>query len=194
MRTHREYYYRWRHRFCLRHVCSNFNQELKNKALKEMAWIAGLPRQPWKFERCMEQIKAINENSYNCLARIPAKQWTLAYDEGGARFGQRTTNLVESFNGVLKGCRNFPVTGLTEFIWYKLVSYFSERRYEPEKWADNMFTPIIQARLDKLQHRSGRHNVTMFDRDSGEFEILTGHRNYPTGPKGGNRQVYRMQH
>lgn len=154
-----------------------------------MVWNAGSQRQPWKFDRCMEKIKEININAYNWLLKIPVKQWTLAHDKDGARFGQRTTNLVESFNGVLKGCRCFPVTGLAEFIWYKLVSYFSERRYEPDGWAQNMFTPVIQARIDKLQKRSGRHGVTMFDRETGEFEILTGYRNWPTGSKGGNRQV-----
>jgi hypothetical protein len=176
----------------LRHICSNFNKEFKNAELKEMVWRAGSQRQLWKFDQAMEEIKKKNENAYKWLRKIPEKKWALAHDEGGARFGQRTTNLVECFNGVMKGARSLPVTSLAEFTWYKLVSYFSERRYEPEKWAQIIFTPRMQARLEKLQERSGRHGVTMFDRDSGEFEILTGYYNTSEGPKGGNRQVHHV--
>jgi hypothetical protein len=81
----------------------------------------------------MEEIKKKNENAYKWLRKISEKKWALAHDEGGARFGQRSTNMVECFNGVMKGARSLPVTSLAEFTWYKLVSYFSERRYEPEK-------------------------------------------------------------
>ena len=45
------------HRYCLRHVVSNFNDKFKNKVLKELAYKARSQHQPWKHERCMEELK-----------------------------------------------------------------------------------------------------------------------------------------
>ena len=47
-----QYFYNWRHRYCLRHICSNFNTKFKNKTLKRMVWNAGIQAQLWKFNKC----------------------------------------------------------------------------------------------------------------------------------------------
>ena len=103
--------------------------------------------------------------------KISLEKWTLTYDEGGARYGQMTTNLSESFNGVLKGIRSFPIAGLAESVWYKLVGYFARRREKPSEWGGSAFTPTILARLNKVEKHSGGHTVTMFDRETGHFDI-----------------------
>ena len=46
--------------------------------------------------------------------------WTQSHD-GGRRFGVMTTNILECFNGVLKGARGLPIATLVEFTWNKLV-------------------------------------------------------------------------
>lgn len=53
------------------------------------------------------------------------KKWTVAHDEG-CRWGLRTTNHVEAFNGVLKGARNTLITASVELIFYCLVKYFDK--------------------------------------------------------------------
>eukprot|EP00261_Vitis_vinifera_P040633 XP_019081876.1 PREDICTED: uncharacterized protein LOC109124285 [Vitis vinifera] len=45
------------HRYCLRHVVSNFNDKFKNKVLNELAYRAGCQHQPQKYERYMEELK-----------------------------------------------------------------------------------------------------------------------------------------
>ncbi|KAL0307459.1 UNVERIFIED_CONTAM: hypothetical protein Sangu_3029400 [Sesamum angustifolium] len=45
------------HRYCLRHVCSNFNSTIKNVVLKDLCWQAGLEYQLRKFNRIMDEIK-----------------------------------------------------------------------------------------------------------------------------------------
>ena len=89
---------------------------------------AGTQAQMWKFNKWMEDIKRLNVRAYEWLHKISLEKWTLTYDEGGARYGQMTTNLLESFNGVLKGIRSFPIIGLAKSVWYKLVGYFARRR------------------------------------------------------------------
>ena len=39
-----------------------------------------------------------------------------------------TTNLSKCFNGVLKGARSLPITTMVKFTFYKVNSYFDERR------------------------------------------------------------------
>ncbi|KAK4391644.1 hypothetical protein Sango_1942200 [Sesamum angolense] len=45
------------HRYCLRHVCSNFNSIIKNVVLNDLCWQAGSEYQLRKFNRIMEEIK-----------------------------------------------------------------------------------------------------------------------------------------
>uniref|UniRef100_A0A2N9G5E1 MULE transposase domain-containing protein n=1 Tax=Fagus sylvatica TaxID=28930 RepID=A0A2N9G5E1_FAGSY len=61
------------------------------------------------------------------LDEIAVEQWTYSHD-GGHRYGAMTTNLSECFNGVLKGARSLPITALVKFTFFKLVSYFDDRR------------------------------------------------------------------
>ena len=54
-------------------------------------------------------------------------KWTLAYDEGGFRYGIMTTNSSESFNHVFKGVRSLPMSGIIEFSFHKCNEYFVKR-------------------------------------------------------------------
>ncbi|XP_075507458.1 uncharacterized protein LOC142544283 [Primulina tabacum] len=45
------------HRFCLRHVCSNFNAKFKDVHLKDLCWATGTQNQICKFYAIMEAIK-----------------------------------------------------------------------------------------------------------------------------------------
>ena len=55
--------------------------------------------------------------------------WTQSHD-GRRRFGAMTTNILECFNGVLKGARVLPIAAMIEFTWSKLVEYFHDRHKE----------------------------------------------------------------
>ena len=39
-----------------------------------------------------------------------------------------TTNLSECFNGALKGARSLPITAMVQYTFYKVSSYFDDRR------------------------------------------------------------------
>ncbi|XP_073139059.1 uncharacterized protein [Henckelia pumila] len=70
------------HRFCLRHVCSNFNNRFKNIHLKDLCWEAGAQHQIIKFNATMEAIKSKNVVAFNYLSNIPKEKWTFAHDGG----------------------------------------------------------------------------------------------------------------
>jgi hypothetical protein len=60
------------------------------------------------------------------VIREPEK-WSRAYDDGGRRYEFQTSNMAESFNGVLKGIRAIPVNVIVSFIFYRLVAWFNDR-------------------------------------------------------------------
>ncbi|KAL0376571.1 UNVERIFIED_CONTAM: hypothetical protein Scaly_0774700 [Sesamum calycinum] len=103
------------HRYCLRHVCSNFNSTIKNVVLKDLCWQAGSEYQLRKFNRIMDEIKKQDVKAFAYLDQINKEKWTASHD-GGWRCGILTTNMSECINGVLKGARRLPVSALVELL------------------------------------------------------------------------------
>ncbi|KAL0385778.1 UNVERIFIED_CONTAM: hypothetical protein Sradi_2972100 [Sesamum radiatum] len=113
------------HRYCLRHVCSNFNTHYKNVILKDLCWRAGSEYQIRKFNRIMEEIKSQNIVAFQFLDKINKEKWTASHD-GGWRTGILTTNMPECINGVLKGARRLPLTAIVEITLVRTVNYFCD--------------------------------------------------------------------
>ncbi|KAL0294852.1 UNVERIFIED_CONTAM: hypothetical protein Scaly_3114700 [Sesamum calycinum] len=90
------------HRYCLRHVCSNFNSSIKNVVLKGLCWQAGSEYQLRKFNHIMEEIKKQDVKAFAYLDQINKEKWTASHD-GGWRCGILTTNMSECINGVEGG-------------------------------------------------------------------------------------------
>ena len=130
------------HRYCLRHVASNFNTHFDNPTLKALALKAGYATHEAKFESIMQTIKEAEINllrgvdptdrriarymPYTYLMSEDVDKWTQSHD-GGRHYGPMTTTISECFNGVLKGARGLPIVAMVEFTWFKLVAYFHDR-------------------------------------------------------------------
>ncbi|KAL0440900.1 UNVERIFIED_CONTAM: hypothetical protein Sradi_0028900 [Sesamum radiatum] len=65
------------HRYCLRHVCSNFNSTIKNVVLKDLCWQAGSKYQLRKFNRIMDEIKKQDVKAFAYLDRLIRKNGQL---------------------------------------------------------------------------------------------------------------------
>ncbi|XP_028054766.1 uncharacterized protein LOC114258967 [Camellia sinensis] len=51
------------HRYCLRHVCSNFNERFGNTVAKDLVWRAGSARQVRKFNKIMDDSYKLEKNA-----------------------------------------------------------------------------------------------------------------------------------
>ena len=116
---------RWYHRFCLRHVASNFNQQIGNKNLKAMVMWASMENQLRKYQITRDRITQLSADGEKYLIDILVAKWTLAH-YGGHRYVAMTTNLFERFNRILKSARNLPITALVELTYYRCVAYFAD--------------------------------------------------------------------
>ncbi|KAK4391333.1 hypothetical protein Sango_2196600 [Sesamum angolense] len=162
------------HRFCLRHVCSNFNKKFNNIRLKDLCWRAGAEVNARKFKRIMTEIRELNEEAYNWLEMIDKTQWTLSHDSGW-HTGILTTNMSECVNGVLKGARRLPIVAIVQITFHRSVRYFLERTTRcyrmlnaNQEWADFAFR-IFEARQAEAVH----HIVQKFDYNQQSASVLT---------------------
>ncbi|XP_074324395.1 uncharacterized protein LOC141661311 [Apium graveolens] len=102
-----------------------------------------------------------------------------------------TTNHVESWNNAILEARSLPISSLVRFIFMKNVEYFDERRVEiaTQISRGQVFTKYAHKMLSRSNKRATGHNVTVFDRDSMLFQVVT----RIVGQKGGNRHTVRLQ-
>ena len=63
-------------------MVSNFHDKFRNKILNEQAYRAGVQHQTQKYERCMEELKQLNENSVTWFSKLDTQKWAQAYDQG----------------------------------------------------------------------------------------------------------------
>uniref|UniRef100_A0A2N9F1B3 SWIM-type domain-containing protein n=1 Tax=Fagus sylvatica TaxID=28930 RepID=A0A2N9F1B3_FAGSY len=134
----------------------------------------GSANQIRKFNTTMECIRRYNEEARIRLDEIPVERWTCSHD-GGHRYGAMTTNLVECFNGVLKGSRSLPITAMVKFTFFKLANYFDDRRAKIQDQLNSgeVFSKYAMDKFNRCRAKAGGHTVTMFDRNLGVFEIRT---------------------
>ena len=81
------------HRFCLRHLKSNFQSQFPNRDLSNLMWRAATTHQVRKFEALMWEIQEENREAYEYLMRIPLDKRTVSHDNE-KRWGVLTTNLL----------------------------------------------------------------------------------------------------
>ena len=153
------------HRYCLRHVRSNFNKKFSNTKLMDLVWRAGSCHQIRKFNVIMKEIETLKPEALTWLQEMAPEKWTLAHD-GGCRWGILTTNLAEGFNSVLRGARNVPITACVQTTFHRLVKYFDERRIEciKNRAAGVKYGQKVQKQIEKYQCKGNTHILRAFNR------------------------------
>ncbi|XP_074376676.1 uncharacterized protein LOC141718197 [Apium graveolens] len=177
------------HRFCLLHVRSNFCSAFPGAHLKMLCWVAGNTSQLRKFEAAMEQIKELNPDAERWLRKIPLEMWTMSHD-GGCRYGQATTNMIESFNGLLRSARFLPVTAMVEYIYYRSVKLVAQRRTQTLEDLQNGQTYCKKSRklFEIIEQKASAHRVISYNQQRRVFEVITAQYRTKNGSwKGGNR-------
>ncbi|XP_038876933.1 uncharacterized protein LOC120069292 [Benincasa hispida] len=152
------------HRFCLRHVASNFNDKFKNSLLKSSVYSAGSKFQVRKFNDYMTELQTANLNCLRYFASIDPKKWTQSHD-GGHHYGWLTTNVAESTNVVLKGARKLLITALVQVTFYQTIAYFTTCHVEIEiaLGSEECFTRYAVKKISRWEQLATKHSVNIFD-------------------------------
>ncbi|KAK1379309.1 hypothetical protein POM88_026053 [Heracleum sosnowskyi] len=102
-----------------------------------------------------------------------------------------TTNMAMSWNNTIKESKKLPISTLVKALYYKVVSYFDQRRMEIEKQVvdGNELTKHANKVMNKWKECATGHHVIKIDRNTWVFEVMTMKR----GLKGGKKQIVRLQ-
>jgi len=165
------------HRYCIRHHASNINTKYKSMKLKKLFEYTANEHQTIKWEEGMKKIGELNEGCKNVLEHLPKEKWSIAHD-GGYRYGIKTSNHVEYFNGVLKSVRCLPISALVMATFYRVNSYFFARResIKHKMLAGQLFSDSVLAKIESNIKAAGQHQVDRYNREEGLYGVITGRR------------------
>ncbi|XP_015163294.1 uncharacterized protein [Solanum tuberosum] len=160
------------HRLCTRHLKSNFQSKFPNKDLSRLMWRAASAHQVRKFESLMWQIREENVEAHEYLMEIPLDKWTVSHD-GGKRWGVLTTNLSESFNGVLKKARGLPVIAMVRLSLEQTIERYTRRSQIAHQLAEQneLWTGRFKIKWKKNYESSKRHFVFYWNIPTGIYEV-----------------------
>ncbi|KAH9608613.1 hypothetical protein KSS87_000731 [Heliosperma pusillum] len=166
------------HRFCTRHQASNINTKFKSNELKLVFLSTACATQRKRFNKGMQKIGSLNPSAKVLLESIPLSKWSLCHD-GGHRYGIKTTNNSECFNGVLKRVRFLPITALVKATFFRINSYFVKHREDANKrlLEGCMWSEKVTEKLAENVKRAAHHKVTCYDARRGLYEVVTGRGN-----------------
>lgn len=178
------------HRFCVRHLAANFAKTFKKSGLKEKVVAMCSQLTEDKFNLHWNALLTVEPRAEEWFGEIHLKYSALASD-GGKRFGIMTTNMAESWNNAIKESRKLPVCALVKALYYKVISYFEQRRVEIEKEAvnGNEFTKHANKVMNKWKEHATGHHVKKINRNTSVFEVMT----KKHGLKGGKKQIVHLQ-
>ncbi|KAM3284271.1 hypothetical protein P3S67_023070 [Capsicum chacoense] len=126
------------HQFCVRHLKSSFQSYFSNKNLSDLMWNAASAHQVRKFEALMWEIREENEEVYEYLMQFPLEKWTISHNDG-KKLGVLTTNLSESFNGLLKKARGLPIIAMVTERMGGLARNFVSEHFTIENYVATCF-------------------------------------------------------
>ncbi|XP_070007980.1 uncharacterized protein [Nicotiana sylvestris] len=143
------------HRYCVRHLKANFQKAHPNKDLHDLMWMAATDHQQHKFRRHIEYIRQEDEATYHWLMQHNPEKWTLHVD-GGRRWGTLTTNVSESFNGLLKSARGLPITAMVRMSFKQMAERFVERSVAAMSLMEKgvAFMSVSMQRFEKYRRRA----------------------------------------
>ncbi|XP_074314902.1 uncharacterized protein LOC141651076 [Silene latifolia] len=180
------------HRFCIRHHASNINSKFKNRALKDLFSWTAFQHQSIKFNTGLAKINELNVQARADLDTLPLSKWSMCHG-GALRYGIKTTNLAEVFNNVLKGARFLPITALVKVTFFRVNSYFVQRReFAKARIMEGLkFSPVVTKYVENNFEKAAHHKVEPFNSETGVYQVKTG-RGQRTAGKGGHRHTVNL--
>ncbi|RYR48973.1 hypothetical protein Ahy_A07g035175 [Arachis hypogaea] len=139
------------HRFCVRHLYSNFTKKFPGLQLKQLMWRCAKATH-WKdWEREMAVIRSLNVEAHRHLNSIPPRFWSRSRFSFHSKCDTLVNNMCESFNGAIVDSREKPIITMLEEIRVYLMNRWAVNRERIQK-----FNGRILPRIRKKIERRGR--------------------------------------
>jgi len=160
------------HRFCLRHLYSNFKKKFGGGVVIRDLMIGAAKATYYAgWEKKMGELRNINPEAFNWLVSIPRESWCKHAFSMYPRCDVLMNNLSESFNSTILLARDKPIISMMEWIISYIMSRFSTLREKVNEYSGTMM-PKPQKRLDREIEKSGNW-LPVWAGDS-KFEVTQG--------------------
>ena len=115
----------------------------------------------------------VGKNNPRDVQEPPAYEKIYQARDGGYRWGIMTTNGSESLNAVFKESRTLPVAAVVEDTFYKLNTWFQERRAKAAELIrmNQSFSTRVEEKLRKHRNKGATMTVIPMGNDGTEFEV-----------------------
>ena len=130
--------------WCCHHVKENFVMKF-GRALQPFFWGVARATTPSKYHVALEKLRDTNTEAAAWIEAAEPEKWAEALYPG-RRYGQDTSNIVESQNSVLKLDRELPIVALLDSIWHRVMEKRAERLASAQALlaAGRVMTPAVE--------------------------------------------------
>ncbi|KFZ19703.1 hypothetical protein V501_00553 [Pseudogymnoascus sp. VKM F-4519 (FW-2642)] len=105
--------------WCCHHLKTNFTDNF-GRALGEVFWKIARAKTRATYDDALRLLRERNEKAAAYLTAAEPERWAECLFPG-RRYGQETSNLVESQNQVLRFDRQLPIVELLDALWHRVM-------------------------------------------------------------------------
>jgi hypothetical protein len=135
------------HRFCVRHLHSNFQEKFKGEVLKNQLWTCARSSSEDSWKRNMEKMKTLDVGAYEWLSKMEPNTWVRGYFSTFPKCDILLNNNYEVFNKYILEARELPILSMFEKIKCQLMTRHFSKRKELENEITSSFCPKIRKKL-----------------------------------------------
>ncbi|XP_052190007.1 uncharacterized protein LOC127799830 [Diospyros lotus] len=137
------------HRFCVRHMYSNFfKSDFKGKMLKDYLWKAAKSTHVADYRFWMGEIRKQNPRAFDWLMDRPPNEWSKSHFSTKTKCDILLNNLCECFNKIILEDREMSILTMLVSIHKGFMNRIHLRRDKMRKHV-GLLCPKIMKRLDK---------------------------------------------
>ncbi|KAL9666312.1 hypothetical protein QQ045_000640 [Rhodiola kirilowii] len=139
---------------------------VKDEVLKAKLGEVAYAKKELTFKKKFEELLQLLKDKplvRKWLEDMDVERWTQAFDNGGYRWGNMTTNASECLNNILKNVCDLPVSSLVMYTFRQTAAYFVKRSQSQYNINGAICPPKISDRLSELRARAQFHIVTLYN-------------------------------
>ncbi|XP_074298337.1 uncharacterized protein LOC141629194 [Silene latifolia] len=155
-------------RYCCRHIWTNFKRTYPCEDFRQTFWrIAKAYTKP-EFDQHMEVMKGMTVGAFNYLSSIPTKHWCRHAFGTICKSAMMLNNCAESFNNVIRKCRDKPIIELMEWLRRYNMRRMCSKREGASTLGDDIM-PAIVKQLDVIYTEARKCEIARSD--TFKFEV-----------------------
>lgn len=146
------------HRYCVRHIHTNYRKHFRGKALKYLVWSCATSTSLPTFEKSMDALNAMSPGAYQYMKNIAPQHWSRSHFQTKFKCDILLNNMCECFNSCILEARVKGIVSMNEMIRTQLMIRIQRR--DVMKNCKTTHCPRILKKLEKFKQLSFLYTST----------------------------------